>query len=721
MILLSRLRRPIDSKQLLRPITAQIRVLRELVYPQLQASAASASAASSKDEPASSDKQQEDEEPGRKSFDDPDWMPHATEKKGTKRLYTNRTSKTEPHPVPHARKPGEISMPTPLIARQANFDGSPRASSQTPVGRQFLQTPKKRRFPMLKHDLDLDSLNRSSAQQLQHLERFLQAFRTLLHATRAPERSRASKAGSRSLMSTCLRQVPAYIAGRQQWEDDENVNKVDASEEVYQELEQMGSALGWRPLREVTRAHGVALVTEAVAEGLLDTVHIERLVRLCHGSLAYDEAEDILTAFAFATEPLPPPKTAKDAFIYSEDQRFSSIVTAHAWAKKIDGWSFFYRLIRSMLISNIVPVEWTATTQFKNIWSKVIQHISDSRNPAHAEACELTHVFFLVACGRNLAHTDENPPDSEDDCPQPTSVTIGVKNALNTTVSSLSAIFAAICLLPDREASFGRKGKYAIQHTLESIATDITCDVLGGHLDKPIARSSSTVERLSNILTCAIITGVCTFSSIPNMAVAPVPLNIRALARLEGITGHQLLNLPAIVCSVAETCGKAYDPKTTQNVFLVLRSIVEALKSYRVSSFDDGKFTGSTLSSDWKTVGFSSWILKRLALDSAHEFADHSQDSSVGNTAGYVQYTLEIEKEMENIRMPRHDIPFFHKDAEYHVGYRWESAISEWVEATPLVRMSALGPAAADEVFRSSTPMKKRPGDDDDDDDDDYV
>ncbi|KKY14357.1 hypothetical protein UCDDS831_g08283 [Diplodia seriata] len=410
-------------------------------------------------------------------------------------------------------------------------------------------------------------------------------------------------------MSTCLRQVPAYIAGRQQWEDDENVNKVDASEEVYQELEQMGSALGWRPLREVTRAHGVALVTEAVAEGLLDTVHIERLVRLCHGSLAYDEAEDILTAFAFATEPLPPPKTAKDAFIYSEDQRFSSIVTAHAWAKKIDGWSFFYRLIRSMLISNIVPVEWTATTQFKNIWN-------------------------------------------------------------------------------------------------------ITCDVLGGHLDKPIAHSSSTVERLSNILTCAIITGVCTFSNIPNIAVAPVPLNIRALARLEGITGHQLLNLPAIVCSVAETCGKAYDPKTTQNVFLVLRSIVEALKSYRVSSFDDGKFTGSTLSSDWKTVGFSSWILKRLALDSAHEFADHSQDSSVGNTAGYVQYTLEIEKEMENIRMPRHDIPFFHKDddAGYHVGYRWESAISEWVEATPLVRMSALGPAAADElVFRSSTPMKKRP------------
>ncbi|KAK0640264.1 hypothetical protein DIS24_g9537 [Lasiodiplodia hormozganensis] len=697
----------------------QIRVLREIVYPQLNASAASGSASSSKDEPISSDRQQEDEEAEdsgrRKGFDDPDWVPHATEKKGTKRFYSNRPSKAEARPAPRERKPGQISMPSPLIARQAKSDDF---HPQKPYGWQFLQTPKKHRFPLLKHDHGPDLYGESTMQHRRHIERLLQAFRVLLHATRVQEKSRASKTGARSLMSTCLRQVPAYIEGRQQWEEEENVDKVDASEEVYQDLESMGSASGWRPLREVVRAHGVALITAATAEKLLDTTHIKELVRLCHSVLAYHEAEEILTAFAFTTAPQQPPKTAKDELFHFG----SGIAAAHAWAERIDGWSFFYRLVRSMLISNLIPVEWAATTQFKSVWSRIIRHISDSSNPAHAEACQLIHVFLSLACGRNLKYVEGMQSDAADDDLEPMSVPTGVKTALNTTVSSLSAIFAAIFLLPDNEASYGSRGKYEIRHTLECIAADITYDILEGHLDTAIAQSSSTIERLSNILTCAIVTGVYTHDSVPHIAFAPVA-HIRALTELEEKIGQQLLNLPAIVCSVAETCGKAYMPKSQQNVFLVLMSMVETLKSYRVSSFDDGMFTESTLSSKWETVGFPSWFLKRLALDSAHEFANHSQDSlgkvsrapshektlTVAgiNRTEYLQFALDIEKEMENIQMPYRDTSFFHKDAEYHVGYRWEAGISEWVEATPLVRLKHSPSLAVAEPPSSPTTTTK--------------
>ncbi|KAF4539774.1 uncharacterized protein LTHEOB_9892 [Lasiodiplodia theobromae] len=687
--------------RLLRPITAQIRVLREIVYPQLNASATSGSASASKDEPISSDRQQEDEEAEdsgrRKDFDDPDWVPHATEKKGTKRFYSNRPSKAEARPAPRERKPGQISMPSPLIARQARSDDF---HPQKPYGWQFLQTPKKHRFPLLKHDHGPDLYGESTMQHRRHVERLLQAFRVLLQATKAQEKSRTSKTGARSLMSTCLRQVPAYIEGRQQWEEEENVDKVDASEEVYQDLESMGSASGWRPLREVVRAHGVALITTATAEKLLDTTHIKELVRLCHSALAYREAEEILTAFAFTTAPQQPPKTAKDELFHFG----SGIAAAHAWAERIDGWSFFYRLVRSMLISNLIPVEWAATTQFKSIWSRIIRHISDSSNPAHAEACQLIHVFLSLACGRNLQHVEGMQSDVADDCLEP-SVPTGVKTALNTTVSSLSAIFAAIFLLPDNEASYGSRGKYEIRHTLEGIAADITYDILEGHLDTAIARSSSTIERLSNILTCAIITGVYTHDSVPHITFAPVA-HIRALTELEEKIGQQLLNLPAIVCSVAETCGKAYMPKSQQNVFLVLMSMVETLRSYRVSSFDDGIFTESTLSSKWETIGFPSWFLKRLALDSAHEFANHSQDSLGINRREYLQFALDIEKEMENIQMPYRDTSFFHKDAEYHVGYRWEAGISEWVEATPLVRLKHSPSLAVAEPPSSPTTSK---------------
>lgn len=555
-------------------------------------------------------------------------MPVGLEKRGTKRLYSNRSMKAAARVAPTARKPGEISMPTPLIARQMKFDDPPRSAVEQSTGWKFLQTPKKRRFPMLKHDHGPDLRRESSGQQQRHVERFLQAFRGLLQATQPADPPRESKTGTRSLMSTCLRQVPTYIDGRQHWEDEENIEKVDVSEEIYQQLEKMGTSAGWRPLREVVRAHGVALVTTAIAESLLDTSSIEQLVRQCYLSLAFDEAEEILSAFAFTTAPIPPPKTSRDELIQFNDTRFGGLAAAHAWAERADEWSFFYRLVRSMLLLDLLPIEWTSTARFKQIWSRIIRNISDSKSPAHSEACKFFHTVLSLACGISAAEINDSLSD-EGGNDRSTNTLVHINKALNTTVSSLSAIFAAIFLLPDEEASYGRDGRYAMKHALESLAIDITYHILGGHLDSMVSRSDFAMERLSNIVTCAIIAGVKNDQSPPVIAPSPITMHITALARVEETTGQQLLNLPAIVCSVAETCGKAYSPKSPENVFQILKSIVTGLKSYRVSSIDDGKFTESTLSQEWETVGFPSWFLKRLALDSANEFADH-KEASIG-------------------------------------------------------------------------------------------
>lgn len=530
--------------------------------------------------------------------------------------------------APDARRPGEISMPTPLVVRHVKFDEpSQNSLPSKPSGYQFLQTPKKRGFPILKRDEGLALLRESTGDQLRHITRLAKALGALLEATQPAKMPRESMTGTSSLMSTCLRQVPVYIAGRQMWEDEENPEKVDVSEEVYQELEKNGSGTGWRPLREVVRAHGIALITAAITENLLDTGHIEHFVRLCRLSLAFHEAEEILSAFAFATAPLPLPKTVKDELIQFEDLRFRGISAAHAWAERTDGWSFFYRLVRSMLLSNLLPIGWTATARFKHIWSRVIRHISDSSTPAHGEACRLFNTVPSMACGRASMDIDPMWSEEADDDRKMATIPASVNNALSTTVSSLSAIFAGIFLMPDEEASYGRGGRHEIRHALECIATDISYDVLCGRFKQMASRSRSTVERLSNVITCTILIGVKDDDRAPHIAKSPVATYIRALTHVEETTKKQLLNLPAIVCSVAETCGKAYLPKSPENVFQVLKSVVEALKSYRLSSADDGRFKESTLSSDWETIGFPSWFLKRLALDAAHEFADHSQDS----------------------------------------------------------------------------------------------
>lgn len=673
--------------RLLRPITSQLIALSELAYPQLNASATSAAAISSGPAPSSKAESRENDDEstrirGRKGFDDPDWMPKGPEKRGTKRLYSNRSAKADARPAPDGRKPGEISMPTPLVARHVQFDEPMQPLPQKHSGWRFLQTPKKQRFALPKRD------NISPGTRLRHIQRLLQSFRTLLQATEPPKSLLGSRIGTRSLMSTCLRKVPVYIEGRQNWEDEESSEKIDASDEIYRELEEMGAASGWRPLREVVRAHGVAQITAAIAEKLLDTDPVEQIVRLCHQSQAFDEAEEVLSAFAFATASVPPPRNAKDDFVKFEDPRFRGIAAAHAWAERTQEWAFFYRLVRSLLLSNLLPIEWTATTNFKNIWSRIIRNISNSSDPAHADACKLSHTALSLACGRNPSDIDEMWPDAARDEQHIESAPASVNGALNTTVSSLSAIFAAIFLLPDEEADYGREGRHLIRHVLESVALDITYDVLRGRLDDMVSRSSSTIERLSNMVTCAIVVGVYSDDRAPHIAESPVATHIRALTRLEEATREQLLNLPAIVCSIAETCGRAYLPKSPENVFQVLKSIVEALKSYRVSASDDGQFTESTLSSQWETVGFPSWFLKRLALDSAADFADHAQDTFVGNSTEHIRFALSVEKEMQRIEMPQHDKPFFHKDIDYHVGYRWESGISEWVEATPMARHS---------------------------------
>ncbi|EKG17269.1 hypothetical protein MPH_05479 [Macrophomina phaseolina MS6] len=673
--------------RLLRPLTAQLKVLREVVYPHLHATAISSQAPSFEPglAPSSKVESHKDDQSHhagrRKSLDDPDWMPHGPEKKGAKRMYTNRSMKANPRLAPDARKPGEISMPTPLIARQVKFDDPARPTTEPSACWKFLQTPKKRRFSMLKGNHGSDLLKESTGQQLRHVERLLQAFRGLLQATQPGDTSGHPKTGTRSLMSTCLRQIPAYIDGRQQWEDEENPEKADVSEEIYQQLEDMGTTSGWRPLREVVRAHGVALITSAIAENLLDTSSIEQLVRQCYVALAFDEAEEILAAFAFTTAPLPPPKTAEEELIQFDDARFRGIAAAHAWAERVDGWPFFYRLVRIMLLSDFLPIEWTSTARFKQIWSRIIRNISDSDSPGHAEACNLFHTVISLACGISAADLNEGLSDESSNT-KSMQIPASIIKALTTTVSSLSAILAAIFLLPDEKASYGLEGRRVIRHTLESLATEITHYILDGRLDSTISHSNPAVERLSSIVTCAIIAGVRSAEISSHIAHSPISKFIRGLTRVEETTHRQLLNLPAIVCSVAETCGKAYSPKSPENVFQVLQSIVNDLKSYRISPTDNGNFTESILARDWETVGFPSWFLKRLALDAANEFADHSEDSIV-NSKECFQFTLSIESELQRMQMPQHDTPFFHKDADYHVGYRWESGISEWVEATP--------------------------------------
>ncbi|KAI6868174.1 hypothetical protein KC343_g4118 [Hortaea werneckii] len=122
------------------------------------------------------------------------------------------------------------------------------------------------------------------------------AFGSFLHATRPGVPS--SRKGARSLMSACLRKVPAYVQLEESCAQDEGANEDgerDISNEIYQELEAYGSTSGngWTGLREVARADGVAKLKDAIEGGLIPGKTIEALIQACSVHEAIAEGQQI--------------------------------------------------------------------------------------------------------------------------------------------------------------------------------------------------------------------------------------------------------------------------------------------------------------------------------------------------------------------------------------------------------------------------------------------
>ncbi|KXT02899.1 hypothetical protein AC578_1844 [Pseudocercospora eumusae] len=236
---------------------------------------------------------------------DPAWLPNGKAKaqqqtyvgkmKSTKRLKSGiedegRLSKT-------------LTLPSPFVQRlMGSVDGAGRtththggraantaAPDQTLVdgGSERIVCPKRRRSRQL-------PLKPCSAREGAEAA-LITAFEHVLHSTKEGPTKRML--GARSLRSTCLRQVPAYIAMDEQYRDDEDDD--EKSSDVLAVLESTMSSshrAGWPGLRVVVRAQCVSQICQAVTDSLLSDSIIDRLVGLCCKNDAMPEAEEISQA-----------------------------------------------------------------------------------------------------------------------------------------------------------------------------------------------------------------------------------------------------------------------------------------------------------------------------------------------------------------------------------------------------------------------------------------
>ena len=192
----------------------------------------------------------------------------------------------------------------------------------------------------------------------------------LLKATYARESHHRN--GTRSLLSTCLSQIPQYITEEELLaKADDPDNDADVSTMIYDDLEELGSMPGggWEPLRLLVRAHGIKMIADAIEEGLLGLRESRHLFHLCLDIFAYDEAQCLIVSM---TTSLKHAKSGKNP-----PYELHVIITSlDSLASKFGRKGFLYRQTAAMLQSGKLTIGWISSKLMIAIWNEVVRSIT---------------------------------------------------------------------------------------------------------------------------------------------------------------------------------------------------------------------------------------------------------------------------------------------------------------------------------------------------------
>ncbi|KAK0711297.1 hypothetical protein B0H67DRAFT_602102 [Lasiosphaeris hirsuta] len=261
-------------------------------------------------------------------------------------------------------------------------------------------------------ELELASL-RATIDPEKHalFESTYRALDSLLKAT-CPRKTRA--AAPRSLLAMCLRKMPEYMAELERWErKDAEVDRTKSalngsrvSFEVYEELESLGTATGWRHLCLVVRAHGIRIIQEAVAEGLLDDAVTDLLIRLCLQNIPLTECTALIDSFIFRQYPNSK-KPDEDLFTAP---MLGPLELLKSW--DVTGGPFLLGKLAVLFESGQLPAQWIFTKGFATLWAAATRLVA-GKAPYQQEPSN-----FIIAAIDVLGHfiegsQQEGMPDSE--------------------------------------------------------------------------------------------------------------------------------------------------------------------------------------------------------------------------------------------------------------------------------------------------------------------
>jgi hypothetical protein len=602
---------------------------------------------------------------------DPDWRPDAKTSRGGKKTYGGRgvrkvsAFQQSAVSVNRASRPGEIAF-TPLIAR---------------IGNQPQSSPYVQHSPLKKYGKNRGPLqvNVDWTQLPEDLRKLVQgaaeAYANLLQAT--TEGQEKSWRGTRSLLGACLRRLPAYIELEEHFakldreEDDEDPEREDISGEIYGHLEnqfEQRPGYGWRPFKQVVRAHATSLLCDAIADEIISLDSLSMMVTHCFRTSAWDEAERLLLAYLPLLEPLSMPASVKvDLF---NAHRSPYLYAFKSFVDHTGRHRLLFDLLEHMVAHELLPLEWLATDCMRPVWDRLVRSTTSNDHRIFAHAFQFLETVVLAGMGlpdeRLLADettsTRRFVPSSRED----------LRSALNTTYSSLFTVMCSISLVNNtRDDEIGRGITKRISWMLDVIViatlsrNDIRSEfrLLQAHAED----GQTFLQRAVWMVFASILVHL---DNDPAGG-STVSLELHGLIRgvdwlasqysANGINMAPILgSLPAIISSVARGTGRIWK----DDGFDQLQRLVQALMS--LSGY---------------RLPHKLWTLKRLALESATEFA---QDTGM---VEHLTYARDIEQKMRT-QGQLVIVPSPQKNGSLSTsgGFRWEEGIGEWVACTPFAK-----------------------------------
>lgn len=588
---------------------------------------------------------------GQGSQDENSSLPSET-KPGVKKPFKCVQPKGQQKPT----SPGEIVAVTPILRRARGkivlSPGAPVCGldlTSTEAGLDRGNRIKSTSSAQKRLDEHLSSLRKGLFSEFADLEAIYRSLEALLRATATTTVHGMSAAnGPRSFLDMCLRKVPQYITELDAWERLEaeqsgtisTLDGIDTSAHIYNELESLGTNVGWRHLRVVVRADGLNAVKQGIEDGLFCDEFSQLLIDLCVQLGATTEAEDLVTALV--DRKYPKPLSTESSF--TETTALQPLVMLNSFANRTRRTSFLLRQYTILLSSGSLPADWLATLGFERIWNLAFQELVNTR-PSYDAICFITQCISLLSCQKKRVFScsaDAIQPEQD------------MAKASQRRLMSALAILASMGLLGETElkapslsesdtrriAVIGDKIRYVIRACINGLGTYIRgrrnqrLDFL--YLALYFATGQTQEENIGNYVRGSI--GKLT--SLTTTALPSSDIRMR----------NHYDNIAWLIASIARACGRGTAVLSHQCLDILFK---------RLDSLEIGQNLLDKLKA---AAAFSLAEQTNNVRDLIYAERLHPPDQSGSGATSQQQNTSTL-----------------------FTGYRWEETIGEWVTASPVV------------------------------------